>query len=158
MSYIPLKKDIVFSDSVKNNPCYPAVMFILKTLGDSGFKHQAVSQLFYLAGKHQESRGLLEGMANNIQALVNREVSCDHATTDKALNLISEFDPDLFNLLNNITSFILNIQNMEKAILSIDKDIDSGKITSSKRQLTKDGEAPVYLPRSRQTNQGYRRR
>lgn len=160
MSYIPLKKDIIFDDSVKNNPFYADAMFILKTLGDTYFKDWAVNQFLYFAnntGNQNVNQSSLN-LAANLKALVNREVHCDQNSIDRGQALINHQNPDLFTLLDGITSFILNIQSFEKAIIAIENNIENGNINNTKNHLTKDGQPPVYLPRSRQEPQTTRRR
>lgn len=166
MTYLPLKKEIVFDDLIKNNPYYSDAMLILKTCGDTNFKDWAVTHLSNLAtttsnmqsNSIQSINELSLTLANNLTSLVNREVPATEDSVTQAQALLSEPNPELFSLFAGITSFILNIQNFERAITAIESNIESGNIVGTRNHLTKDGEAPVYLPRSRQPNQSYRRK
>ena len=166
MTYLPLKKEIVFDNSIKNDPCYPDAMLILKTCGDTNFKNWAIEHFLSLASTNpitqaddtQSINELSLILANNLTSLVNREVPASTESTNHCKALLSEPRHELFSLFKGITSFILNIQNFERAITAIENNIESGNIVGAKNHLTKDGEAPVYLPRSRQTNKSFKRR
>ena len=166
MTYFPLKKEIVFDDLIKNNPYYSDAMLILKTCGDTNFKEWAITHLSNLAtttsdiqsNPTQSINELSLTVANNLTSLVNREAPATEDNINQAQSLLSKPNPELFSLFAGITSFILNIQNFERAITAIENNIESGNIVGTRNHLTKDGEAPVYLPRSRQPNQAYRRK
>lgn len=166
MSYVPLKKEIVFSDDVKNHPRYGTVMELIKALGDDTFK----TWLLEHTASHSENaqvassgNGEISPADNDLQTigeilsnLVSRRTNVDEGVIFNCMSVFTP-NPDLeaIALLRNVMGFLLSMQRFERMIIKIDNDIDAGKIPKQPAHLTRDGNAPSYLPRSMQTTKKY---
>lgn len=161
MSYTPLKKEIVFSDDVKKNPHYRSVMQIIKSLGDQGFKHWLVQYIAHLPATLNDCANTssellasyedLKAIGVLLDGLVSREVQVEDDMVEACKQAFLPVpNPPMVELLKNLMGFLLNTQTFERMIIKIDQDIEAGNIPSPKRHLTRDGSAPVVIPRSRQ--------
>lgn len=166
MSYTPLKKEIAFSDEVKSSPHYQSVMEVIKSLGDEGFKQWLIQHIystssFVLNTPELEDDILaaykdLNSIAVILEGLVSREVLVDAAVTERCKGVfLPTPNPPMVALLKNVMGFLLNMQKFERMIIKIDNDIDDGNIPRAPKHLTRDGSAPIHLPRSRQVINKY---
>lgn len=166
MSYTPLKKEIVFSDEVKRDPNYSSVMEVIKSLGDPLFKQWLIECIYSTIELPQNSANLdndtltayadLKAIGVILEGLVSREVVVDEYVVESCKQAFSPVpNPPVIKLLKNLMGFLLNMQKFERMIIKIDRDIDSGNVPQASKHLTRDGNAPVHLPRSRQTVNKY---
>lgn len=166
MSYVPLKKEIVFSPEVKNHPRYSVIMEVIKALGDDTFKqwlfeHIAshsldVNDATTATGEVSASNSDLQAIGEILDKLVSRRTSVDEGVV---FNCMSVFSPnpdyEAISLLRGVVGFLLNMQTFERTIIGIDADIDKGKVPLKPKHLTRDGAAPSYIPRSMQPTKKY---
>lgn len=166
MSYVPLKKEIVFSDEVKKSPYYSEAMSVIKSLGDKAFRQWLIEHIYstaelpHIANSDDyaivEAYEELKAIGVTLEGLVSREVTVeDHVITSCKKVFLPAPNPPVITLLRNIMGFLLNMQNFERMIIKIDNDINDGNIPKSPKHLTRDGTAPVHLPRSMQAVKKY---
>lgn len=166
MSYVPLKKEIVFSDDVKNHPRYAVIMELIKALGDDTFKtwllehvasHSEHTQVACNNSNEPSSADNdLQAIGEILSKLVSRRTSVDEGVIFNCMSVFTP-SPDLeaITLLRNVMGFLLNMQGFERMIIKIDNDIEAGRISKKPAHLTRDGAAPSYLPRSMQATKKY---
>lgn len=166
MSYTPLKKEIVFSDEIKNNPYYNEAMRVIKSLGDKAFRQWLIEHIYSTAelpSTHASDQTVmsegydeLKAIGVTLEALVSREVTVDALVIENCKKVfLPALNVPVITLLCSIMGFLLNVQNFERMIIKIDNDINDGNIPKSPKHLTRDGTAPVHLPRSMQTTKKY---
>ena len=166
MSYTPLKKKIVFSKEVTSSPYYGAVMEVIKSLGDTDFKqwlqnHISCTNQLAPTDDHGDNQILeaysdLKEVGVILEGLVSREVHVEEDVIEscKGVFLPTPNQP-VVSLLKNVMGFLLNMQAFERMIIKIDNDIDNGNIQGVVKHLTRDGNAPIHLPRSMQVVNKY---
>lgn len=169
MSYTPLKKKIVFSAEVTDSPYYNTVMEVIKSLGDSDFKqwlteHIKTATESPQATANNDAQTLtayddLRAVGKILEGLVSREVTVAEDVIENCKQIfLPAANPPVITLLKNVMGFLLNMQAFERMIIKIDNDIDNGNIQGQTKHLTRDGNAPVHLPRSMQVSGKYGRK
>lgn len=156
MTYVPLKKDIIFAPHVKANPSYPQAMGVIKCLADQNFKAWLLGHIA------SESNGVLQDtlstLAVTVRTLIGREAVMSSDLIDSSQAVFRpEPDLDAITLLTGMLGFLLKVQTVERAIIEIEANIEQGKAVPIEH-LTRDGKAPSYIPRSRQQAKRYGRR
>ena len=163
MNYAPTKKKIVFSDEIKAHRSFGSVMEVIKACGDPDFKSWLINQAPMILNSTNDAgeseRNDLNAVASNLTELVGRQAQIEPDVIHACQNIFaSDIKWEVTSLLAKVTGFLLSVQRFEKQIALIERDIESGVAAAQARPLTRDGQAPSYTPRSRQTNTKYKNR
>lgn len=156
MTYNPLKKEIVFDETIISNPHYQVVMKIVKACGDKCFKKWLIEHI-----KHSIKEGStdqidnLTAVGNILNEIIGREIPVNQDFI-YSCQLIFTSNPhyQMVSLLRDVLGFLLTVQKFERQILAINQKIENGESVKP-IYLTRDGNAPTYIPRSRQEIKKY---
>lgn len=164
MTYVPLKKQINFTDHAQDHPSYRAVMQVLKACGDIGFKAWLIDHIKTttcdsvhvddISSDWGSAHSELVALGVLLDGLVSREAYVEIGVIESCKKLFVP-TPDLpaIILLRHIAGFLLNMQMFERKIIEIDTDFDNGVMPA--RILTRDGGDASYIPRSREATRIY---
>lgn len=129
MDYKPLKKEIVFSEQVKADPSYRLAINVMKACGDINFKSWLVDWLA------SDTAGVdcceydvksMRNLSEILSKLSSRTAHVDESLTGYCASIFSPNpNQDVVKLLCKMMSFLLNVQLMERAISSIDANMDN---------------------------------
>ena len=169
MSYTPLKKKIVFSAEVTSNPHYSSVMEVIKSLGDADFKQWLQGHIYSTTqqpctANKDDTQAFaaysdLKVIGDILEGLVSRKAQVAEDVIENCKRIfLPAANPPVVALLKNVMGFLLRMQDFERMIIKIDNDIDNGNVQGRPKHATRDGTAPVHLPRSMQVTGKYGRK